>query len=101
MRLTLKIDIGTNILVAGLSFQVASLFAFLVCSADFLLRVRKRKDERRFENAELYKGKRFKLFLICKFSNLSVTLGQAKKYSTWICHTLPLRPNRFSICRTE
>ncbi|PVH74389.1 RTA1-domain-containing protein [Cadophora sp. DSE1049] len=58
------IDIGTNILVAGLSFQVASLFAFLVCSADFLLRVRKRKDERNVENAELYNGKRFKLFLI-------------------------------------
>ncbi|KAK0101215.1 hypothetical protein ONS95_012803 [Cadophora gregata] len=58
------IDIGTNILVAGLSFQVASLFAFLVCSADFLLRVRKRKDERKVENADLYNDRKFKLFLV-------------------------------------
>ncbi|KAF8861352.1 RTA1-domain-containing protein [Acephala macrosclerotiorum] len=58
------IDIGTHILVAGLSLQVASLFAFLVCSLEFLFRVRRHESERNPRHADLYNSSRFKWFLI-------------------------------------
>ncbi|KAH7369602.1 RTA1 like protein-domain-containing protein [Rhexocercosporidium sp. MPI-PUGE-AT-0058] len=57
------IDLGTHILVAGLSFQVASLFAFLVCSIEFLIRVKRNPDKVNPEYADLYNSKRFKTFL--------------------------------------
>ncbi|KAH9222318.1 RTA1 like protein-domain-containing protein [Leptodontidium sp. 2 PMI_412] len=57
------IDLGTHILVAGLSFQVASLFAFSVCSIDFLIRVKRNPDKLNPDNADLYNSKKFKIFL--------------------------------------
>jgi len=57
------IDLGTNILVAGLAFQVASLFAFMVCSGEFLWRVKKYPHLRNPEFAELVNSKKFKLFI--------------------------------------
>ncbi|KAF4983053.1 hypothetical protein FZEAL_1453 [Fusarium zealandicum] len=57
------IDVGTNILVAGLSTQVACLFAFSVCSLEFFWRVRKNPDMCNPEFADLVTSKRFKMFL--------------------------------------
>jgi hypothetical protein len=62
-----QIDLGTHILVAGLSIQVASLFAFSVCSLEFLWRVRKHPDMRNPEFAVLVTSNRFKLFLWCMY----------------------------------
>ncbi|KAK2026595.1 RTA1 like protein [Colletotrichum zoysiae] len=61
------IDVGTNILVAGLSIQVACLFAFSACSLEFLWRVRKNPEMRNPEFTDLVNSKRFKMFLIALF----------------------------------
>ncbi|KAH8815992.1 RTA1 like protein [Xylogone sp. PMI_703] len=61
------IDAGTHVLVAGLSFQVASLFAFSVCSLEYLWRVKKHKDMRNPKFADLYNTKKFRRFLISLF----------------------------------
>ncbi|UQC86486.1 RTA1 like protein [Colletotrichum lupini] len=57
------IDVGTNILVAGLSIQVACLFAFTACSLEFLWRVKKNPEMRNPEFTDLVNSKRYKLFL--------------------------------------
>lgn len=57
------IDLGTNILVAGLAFQVASLFAFLVFCSVFLWKAWRNKNRLSPEFAELYSSSRFKIFL--------------------------------------
>ncbi|KAK1979950.1 RTA1 like protein [Colletotrichum cereale] len=62
------IDVGTNILVAGLSIQVACLFAFSACSLEFLWRVRKNPEMRNPEFTDLVNSKRFKMFLIALFA---------------------------------
>ncbi|OHE92726.1 RTA1 like protein [Colletotrichum orchidophilum] len=61
------IKVGTNILVAGLSIQVACLFAFSACSLEFLWRVRKNPDLRNPEFTDLVSSKRFKMFLFAIF----------------------------------
>ncbi|SPO03602.1 related to YER185w, Rta1p [Cephalotrichum gorgonifer] len=61
------IDVGTNILVAGLSIQVACLFAFTACSLEFLWRVRKLPERRNPEFVDLVNSKRFKLFIYALF----------------------------------
>ncbi|KAI5463881.1 RTA1 like protein-domain-containing protein [Mariannaea sp. PMI_226] len=61
------IDVGTNILVAGLSIQVACLFAFSVCSLEFFWRVRKNPGLRNPEFTDLVRSKRFKMFLVALF----------------------------------
>lgn len=58
-----QINLGTHILVAGLSFQVASLFAFSVCAIEFLIRVHRNPSARSTEHADLYDSKKFKIFL--------------------------------------
>lgn len=63
----LQIDVGTNILVAGLSIQVACLFAFSACSLEFLWRVRKHPDRRNPDFSSLVSSRRFKLFLYGRF----------------------------------
>jgi hypothetical protein len=64
----MQIHLGTHILVAGLSFQVASLFAFSMCSLEFLWRVHRHHELRNPQFADLYNGKRFKWFLGCMYS---------------------------------
>ncbi|KAM5354557.1 hypothetical protein ACJ41O_001204 [Fusarium nematophilum] len=61
------IDVGTNILVAGLSTQVACLFAFSACSLEFFWRVRKNPTLFNPEFTDLVGSKRFKLFLFALF----------------------------------
>ena len=46
-----------------MSFQVASLFGFSMCSLEFLLRAHRRSSERNPLHADLYNSKKFKLFL--------------------------------------
>ncbi|KAG9250058.1 RTA1 like protein-domain-containing protein [Emericellopsis atlantica] len=58
------IDVGTNILVAGLSIQVACLFAFSACSLEFFWRVRKNPSMANPEFTDLVNSKRFKFFLL-------------------------------------
>ncbi|RSL51444.1 hypothetical protein CEP54_011403 [Fusarium duplospermum] len=61
------IDVGTNILVAGLSIQVACLFAFSACSLEFFWRVRRNTELRNPEFADLVQSKKFKMFLFALF----------------------------------
>ncbi|KPM37669.1 hypothetical protein AK830_g8882 [Neonectria ditissima] len=61
------IDIGTNVLVAGLSIQVACLFAFSICSLEFLWRVRKNPDMCNPQFTDLTHSKRFNMFLFAVF----------------------------------
>jgi hypothetical protein len=61
-----EIDMGTHNLVAGLSLQVASLFAFSCCSLEFLYRVRSQNVLVGPRFAGLYNSSRFKWFLIYK-----------------------------------
>jgi RTA1 like protein len=70
--------LGTHILVAGLSLQVASLFAFSCCSLEFLYRVHSQKILLNPKFADLYNSKRFKWFLICR-SPISIALNSADK----------------------
>lgn len=83
-----EIDMGTHILVAGLSLQVASLFAFSCCSLEFLYRVQSQKILLNSKFADLYNSSRFKIFLICKPSisnhpnraDTSIALGFATAF---------------------
>ncbi|MCJ1309678.1 hypothetical protein MMC25_003338 [Agyrium rufum] len=61
------IDTGTHVLVAGLSFQVASLAAFSLCSLEFLLRVKKHPNLRNPEFTDVVKSTKFKMFLYSLF----------------------------------
>jgi hypothetical protein len=61
----LQINLGTHILVAGLSLQVASLFVFSVC-LEFLYRVKSYKAPRNLKYVDLDSSPRFKCFLIGK-----------------------------------
>ena len=61
-----QINLGTHILVAGLSLQVASLFVFSVCCLEFLYRVQYQKAPPNPKYVDLYSSPRFKLFLIGK-----------------------------------
>lgn len=54
---------GTNVLVAGLSIQVACLFTFSACGLEFLWRARKHPDWRNPEFTDLVNSQKFKLFL--------------------------------------
>ncbi|KAN0110756.1 RTA1 like domain containing protein [Hyaloscypha variabilis] len=58
------INLGTHILVAGLSLQVASLFVFCVCCLEFLYRVQFQKAPPNPKYVNHYSSPRFKLFLI-------------------------------------
>jgi hypothetical protein len=55
-----EIDMGTHNLVAGLSLQVASLFAFSCCSLEFLYRVHSQKILVSPRFAGLYNSSQFK-----------------------------------------
>ncbi|RDW57348.1 hypothetical protein BP5796_12798 [Coleophoma crateriformis] len=58
-----EVDTGTDIMIAGLVFQVMSLAAFVVLSADFALRLRQNQGLWNTENAAVYRSFRFKAFL--------------------------------------
>lgn len=64
---------GTNILVAGLSIQVACLFAFSACSLEFFWRVRKHPELRNPEFTDLVHSKKFKMFLFGMSIGLNLT----------------------------
>jgi hypothetical protein len=77
-----QINLGTHILVAGLSLQVASLFAFSCCSLEFLYRVHSQRILLNPKFADLYNGSRFKWFLICECPNLFyITLLTKQQHS--------------------
>lgn len=64
-------DLGVNIMIAGLVFQVVSLLLFIGLCADFAWRVRNAGTmalNRRF--VELRGSAKFKAFLYCKFLSL-------------------------------
>jgi hypothetical protein len=60
-----QINLGTNIMIAGLSFQVFSLLLFMALCADFALRIRKVPEPQRSEEYQVLRGTRlFKGFLL-------------------------------------
>jgi hypothetical protein len=63
-------DLGSNIMIAGLAFQVATIAIFILCSVDFALRTVRRHRalgesalDQRPEVAHVRNSLRFKLFL--------------------------------------
>jgi len=65
-----QINLGTNIMIAGLSFQVFSLLLFMVLCADFALRIRKVPEPQRSEEYQALRGTRlFKGFLLSMLIN--------------------------------
>lgn len=50
-------------MLAGLVFQVVSLFAFAVLCADFAWRLHKNRDRWSTDYAEIYNSRLFKLFI--------------------------------------
>jgi hypothetical protein len=69
-----QINLGTHILVAGLSIQVASLFVFTVCAVEFMFRVGRLHSLRNTEHEDVYTSRRFKIFLQGTFSLPDCTL---------------------------
>jgi hypothetical protein len=60
-----QVNLGTNIIIAGLSFQVFSLLLFMVLCVDFALRIRKVPEAQRNEECQALRGTRlFKGFLL-------------------------------------
>jgi RTA1 like protein len=58
-------NLGTNIIIAGLSFQVFSLLLFMILCVDFALRIRKVPEPQRSEEYQaLRRTKLFKGFLL-------------------------------------
>lgn len=55
---------GVNVMIAGLSAQVVSLFLFVVLCAEFALRVRKNTARVNEHFVSLYTSKMWKLFLL-------------------------------------
>jgi hypothetical protein len=69
-----QVNLGTNIMIAGLSFQVFSLLLFMILCVDFALRIRKVPGSQRNENYQSLRSTRwFKGFLIGMLTSLSVT----------------------------
>ncbi|KAF5687424.1 Rta1p-like protein [Fusarium denticulatum] len=63
-------DLGTNIMIAGLAFQVATILAFIACSVDFAIRTIHRQRtlgeaafDQRPEIVKVRNSRRFKAFL--------------------------------------
>lgn len=62
-----QLNLGTDIMIAGLSFQVVSLVLFIVLCAEFALRVRKTSETERNETYHVMRNSRpFKGFLFGK-----------------------------------
>lgn len=56
-------QMGINIMIAGLSFQVFSLALFAVCCAEFAYRLWRNPQSWSMEHAQIYESKLFKAFL--------------------------------------
>jgi hypothetical protein len=60
-----QINLGTNIMIGGLSFQVFSLLLFMILCVDFALRIRKVPEPQRNEEYQALRRTRlFKGFLL-------------------------------------
>lgn len=57
------LNIGVDVMIAGLSFQVFTLFVFALLAGDFFLRVRKNRQNLPSITAALRNSLKFKLFL--------------------------------------
>lgn len=107
----LQIDVGTNVLVAGLSIQVACLFAFSACSLEFLWRVKKHPEWRNPEFADLVTSRKFKLFLYGAFARLEPRLIHhhlglpkkltARKQSSLCCDGPPVHKDSVPVRRAK
>ncbi|CAG8949279.1 hypothetical protein HYFRA_00004904 [Hymenoscyphus fraxineus] len=68
-------ELGKNLMLAGLIFQVVSLTLFAGCCGDFALRVFKRKGARNQKYIDIVSSRLFKAFLIGLFtSSLTITI---------------------------
>ncbi|PVH71669.1 RTA1-domain-containing protein [Cadophora sp. DSE1049] len=57
------VDTGTDIMIAGLIFQVVSLVTFVLLCCDFALRLHKNRNAWNTQNASVYSSWKFKAFL--------------------------------------
>jgi hypothetical protein len=65
-----QVNLGTNIMITGLSFQVFSLLLFVVLCADFALRIKKVPEPQRSEEYQVLRRTRlFKGFLLSMLIN--------------------------------
>lgn len=60
-------DTGVNVMIAGLSTQVASLFLFMLLAAEFAWRVRTRRDQLNENFANLRSTKLWSFFILGMF----------------------------------
>jgi len=60
-------DVGKNIMLAGLGFQVLSLILFALCAGDFAIRVMKNKRRWNVQYMDILNSKLFKAFLFGLF----------------------------------
>ncbi|KAJ5080991.1 RTA1 domain protein [Penicillium angulare] len=58
-------DLGVNIMIAGLAFQVFSLLIFLILASEFALRVRNSPKSENDDFTSLRQNKRWKMFIFC------------------------------------
>ncbi len=67
------VDLGVNIMIAGLAYQVFSLAIYIICWAEFSFRVRRATEaEKEPAFAEFRRSFKFRAFEICKFSQLQI-----------------------------
>ncbi|KAF2455091.1 RTA1 like protein-domain-containing protein [Lineolata rhizophorae] len=60
-----QVDLGNNLMMAGLSFQVFTLVIFAVLSFEYFTRVRKHRHELNTKTTELRRSSKFRFFIVC------------------------------------
>ncbi|KAL2054846.1 hypothetical protein ABVK25_004668 [Lepraria finkii] len=68
-----QIQVGINVIIAGLATQVASLLIFIILGAEFAFRVRRRSDEMVKETGYLRGTRRWNAFLLGPLANDETT----------------------------
>jgi hypothetical protein len=88
-----QINLGTNIMIGGLSFQVFSLLLFMILCVDFALRIRKVPEPQRNEEYQALRRTRlFKGFLLGMLIKFWVIFTQTSllihspRNRYWYCH---------------
>ena len=83
-------QVGVNIMIAGLSWQVASLLVFMAFCTDFAITAR--RSVKQTQHSEIRQSKRFRAFILCKpltTSHLRSALTSIS--SPYLCHSPHLR----------
>ncbi|KAJ5953448.1 RTA1 domain protein [Penicillium verhagenii] len=65
---------GINLMIAGLAFQVVSLFLFIILASEFAIRVRKSPKPEENEFSGLRQSSKWKMFIYCKSWSCTLTI---------------------------